>query len=188
MNDATGWTDCHIHPIATDWQPAPEAVPERLRELGITAPGLVIAHAVANDWDVEDEDVPEAVAEIEDPSLDVIAKLAARDDVVHLTILADPAACGYGELVSALHSPRDPWRPCVLSVGWGPTAIPDPKLERTAARFAWSVAIGGPGLPKKTDTAAKVIPGLDAVAALQASLAQRWATPCAVHLAYGEGW
>jgi len=163
--EAEGWTDLHLHPVDATWRPEPADLPEVLAGLGIEAVGVVTAHAVADEWDGE-EGGDEPVAELEMPDLDAIAALAAREDVVHLSLLADPVACGYQHMLEALRSPRDPWRPCVLSFGWGPASVPDPQGQRTAARFACSLAIGGPGTPAKPVAAAKAVPDLPAVIAL----------------------
>lgn len=189
MSDApeAGWTDLHFHPIDAAWRPEPADLPALLRALGIETIGHAVVHAAPDLWDAEgDPGAP--LAEREGPLVDEVPELAATDGAAVLSLLCDPVACGWGELLRALHSPRDPWRPCVLSVGWGETSIPDPKLEKTAARFAFSLAIGGPGLPKKTDTAATTIPKLPLVVAAIERLSAATGTPCAAHLAYGDGW
>jgi hypothetical protein len=181
-----GWTDLHIHPILADWRPAATELPTLLERLGIATVGHALAHAVADHWDAEDE-APEPLAELEEPSLEAVADLATRPDCVYLSLLCDPVACGYQDLLAALRTPRDPWRPCVLSVGWGPTSIPDPRLDRTAARFAWSLAIGGPGLPAKPEIAARGVPGLPPVQAQIKQLSEILGRPCTAHVAYGDG-
>lgn len=185
-DDAQGWTDCHLHPIPADWRPAPDALPELLARLGITAIGHAVVHAVSDRWDAGDEP-PAPVLEREAPSLEAVAELAAREDCMLLSLLCDPVAAGWGEVVASLRGPGSTWQPCLLSVGWGETTIPDARFERTAARFAFSLAFGGPGLPAKPERAAKAIPALATVAAAVERLSAVLGVPCAAHLACSDG-
>lgn len=184
MHDAEGWTDCHLHPIAADWRPAPTDLPALLPRLGIVAVGHAVSHADADFWDAEA--APAVLAERSEPDAATIAELAADPACKHLSLLCDPVGNGQEALLSALSARRSGWRPCVWSLGWGPTTLPDAGYARTAVRFAFSLALGGPGIPQKPEAAQRTLPRLPAVREALESLAGVLGTPCACRIAYAS--
>ncbi|MHC5067177.1 MAG: hypothetical protein ACYTF0_01180 [Planctomycetota bacterium] len=184
MATTEAWTDCHLHPLAADFSVAAAELPAVLTALGVTAPGLALLHDGPDLWDADN---PVAViGEHREPAIDDLPALLADERAAHLTLLADPTANGWDDLRQALGASRGDWQPCLLSIGWGLCSIPNGYLDATAARFHFSVAIGGPGEPAKPDQAVRVIPQLPAVEAACKRLSAALGTDCVAHLCYGE--
>ena len=178
------WTDCHLHPLASDFTIAAADLPGVLTTLGVTSPGLALVHDGPDLWDADS--AINVIGEHPQPALADLPGLLADERAKHLTLLADPAANGWDDLRQALSTSRGDWQPCVLTIGWGLCSIPNGYLDATAARFHFSLAIGGPGEPAKPDQAVRAIPGLPAVTSACERLAAVIGSACVAHLSYGE--
>ncbi|MDA3961303.1 MAG: hypothetical protein PF961_10980 [Planctomycetota bacterium] len=183
-DEAEGWTDLHFHPIASDWQPTADQLPFLLQRLGIVDFGYATTHAGGDLWDTEE---PAAVlSEREQPDLAALSEMLSDPQCQHLSLLCDPVPNGQADLLAALSARKSGWAPCVLSIGWGESSLPDVNWNTTAVRFRFSLAIGGPGIPSKPEAASKAIPDLPAAQACLAWFTDQIGTPCASRVAYAS--
>lgn len=181
--EAEGWTDLHLHPQDPHWQVPLADLPALLSKLGVTHIGLLTLHGVEDLWD-DASDVPEPLAEHEDCQVNDLAAMLHRDDVRHLSAVIDPAQTAFLPLMAQCQSQQ--WHACLLSVGWGLTTVPDADCRRTAARFRWSLAVGGPGVPAQHKDFARNAVQSSAVRAAVAQLSEILGVACTATMTFGE--
>jgi hypothetical protein len=179
-----GWTDLHLHPVDPAFQLPIDELPGLARRLGIEVCSVASIGDTDDRWDAgEQEAMAEPIVEREDVPLDELMGLLATPGLRHVTLVVDAAAVGLLPVVAACQSRT--WHPCLVSLSWGLTTIPDHQGHSEQARFHLDLVVGGPGLPRDAKATAEKLRLDPVVLEACARFGNLFGQPVAAHLAIG---